>query len=368
MQKKTHVLLLCGGQSNEHEVSVRSAASVYKAIDKNIFDVSIVGIDQEANWHFLAPAALLEHQGMPSINQLIEHNPRLALADFAGNLDLSNYLTHKELSKSPIDVVFPLLHGVNGEDGAIQGLLRLAKIPFVGSDVLGSAICMDKDFTKRLLRDAGLPTPDFLVFRKNQRIDFNELKDKFGLPFFLKPCNTGSSVGVSKVKNDQEFIEALKKAFQHDQKIIVEKFIPGREIECAVLGNNNPRASVLGEIILHHEFYSYVAKYLDDHGASFYIPAKLKTEQSEEVRKMAIQAFAALQGEGMGRVDFFICRTTGKVYFNEINTIPGFTSISMYPKLWEASGIGAKELVSILIDRALQRYNRKKSLIRDYQP
>jgi D-alanine-D-alanine ligase len=259
--------------------------------------------------------------------------------------------------------VIPVLHGPNGEDGTIQGLFRLLGVPFVGSDVLGSAICMDKDVMKRLLRDAGIRQANFCVYRDDQKIDFAEVVKKLGLPFFVKPCNLGSSVGISKVHVADEFEKAVAEAFLHDRKVIIEEAIKGRELECAVLGNGEPKASVVGEIIPHHEFYSYEAKYLDENGASLEIPAKLPESISDEVRRLAIKAYQVLECADLARVDFFLSEKN-EIYLNEVNTFPGFTSISMYPMMWEKSGLSYADLIENLIQFAHARHKKNARLKR----
>lgn len=261
-----------------------------------------------------------------------------------------------------VDVAFPVLHGPFGEDGTVQGMLKLANIPFVGAGVLGSAVGMDKDVMKRLLRDAGIPVGRFIVCRKSSAsgLTFQKVEQELGKPVFVKPVNLGSSVGISKVWTAEEFDRAAHLAFQFDQKIIVEEFIEGREIECSVLGNDRPVASLPGEVIPTHDFYSYEAKYIDEHGAGLEIPAKLPEETVKKVQEMAVKTFTVLGCEGMARVDFFV--HGDRVMVNEINTIPGFTRISMYPKLWEASGIPYPELIHRLINLALERFNEEQQL------
>jgi D-alanine-D-alanine ligase len=240
-------------------------------------------------------------------------------------------------------------------------MLKLANLPFVGAGVLGSAVGMDKDVMKRLLRDAKIPVGKFLVFERSDKISFAKVKKALGMPLFIKPANLGSSVGISKVTKPAEFGAAVKEAFRYDNKIIIEEFIRGREIECSVLGNENPVASLPGEIIVNHDFYSYDAKYIDDKGARLEIPAKLPTKVITEVRKTALRAYKALCCEGMARVDFFV-RANGRVLVNEINTIPGFTKISMYPKMWQATGISYSSLIDRLIGLALSRFHQEKRL------
>jgi len=260
-----------------------------------------------------------------------------------------------------VDVIFPVLHGPFGEDGSMQGLLKLSGVPFVGAGVLGSAVGMDKDVMKRLLRDAGIKIGKFITLKNNEKVDFNKIKKELGLPIFIKPANMGSSVGVSKVRNENEFKKAVKKAFTFDVKIIIEEFINGREIECSVLGNDKPMASIPGEVIASHEFYSYNAKYIDENGATVQIPAKLEKNIQKKIQELAIKTFQVLNCEGLGRVDFFL-KKNGEIFVNEINTLPGFTNISMYQKLWAASGIPQNKLLDRLIDLAIERFNKEQKL------
>lgn len=268
----------------------------------------------------------------------------------------------------PFDVVLPLVHGTNGEDGKLQGLFELADVPYVGAGVLGSAIGMDKDVAKRLLRDAGLTIVPYFALRRGREAEAMVRAERdFGYPYFVKPANCGSSVGVHKVKHRGEALEALDDAFQYDAKVLVERACPGQEVECAVLGSEVPEASVVGEIRSTHEFYDYAAKYVDEHGAELIIPARLSLETSGRVRKLAVEAFQALECEGMARVDFFVTHDAPEgVFLNEVNTIPGFTPISMYPRLWEASGLSYPELLTRLIELAVERHGKQKRLKVDY--
>jgi D-alanine-D-alanine ligase len=265
-----------------------------------------------------------------------------------------------------LDVIFPVLHGPFGEDGTVQGLLKLANIAFVGAGVLGSAVGMDKDVMKRLLRDAGIPIARFIAVSRysSKQTGFDDVRGRLGLPLFVKPANLGSSVGIHKVSHRNQFERAVRDAFNYDNKILVEECINGREIECSVLGNDKPIASVPGEILPRHEFYSYEAKYLDENGAVLEIPAKLLPDTAERIRQLAIQTFSVLCCEGMARVDFFL-RNGKEIIVNEINTIPGFTRISQYPKLWEATGISYTELIDRLIQLAIERFEREKRLKTD---
>lgn len=356
MAKKIRVAILFGGKSEEHEVSVRSARNVIDAIDKNKYEVTLIGIDKKGGWHLNdASRLVLEAQSAdPVTNSSSSKDVTLVSRNNHGEL----VATSQGASLGTIDVVFPILHGPNGEDGTMQGLLKLAGIPFVGPGVLGSAVSMDKDVTKRLLRDAGIPIGRFETFDRSESvaIDCKGIISRLKLPLFVKPANLGSSVGISKAKDEASLKAALDFAFTFDRKALVEEFIEGREIECAVLGNEDPQASVPGEIITgsQHEFYSYDAKYIDNDGQRIEIPAQLPPAVAEQVRTLAVKTFKVLCCEGMSRVDFFV-KKDGSVLVNEINTIPGFTNISMYPKLWEASGISYSQLIDRLIQLAIER-------------
>lgn len=346
--KKTRIAILFGGKSAEHEVSIQSAKNVFEALDKDKYDVELVGISKKGEWHRLTAAAFIRLANAPSL-------PPFTLKPHSAPLVPS-------LSVG-IDIVFPVLHGPNGEDGSVQGMLKILNVPFVGSDVLGSAIGMDKDVAKRLLRDAGLPIARFLVLKSGMRdsVSFSELTEEFGLPFFVKPANLGSSVGVAKVANEKQYKAALAGAFSYDTKILIEECIVGRELECSVLGNDIPIASTVGEIIVKSDFYSYDAKYVDEKSARMQIPAIISDELEKKIKDYAVQVFEILCCNGMGRVDFFLTKE-GNIYINEINTIPGFTNISMYPALWEASGLTYGELVDRLVQLALERYHQRQLL------
>ncbi len=363
MSKKIRVGILFGGKSAEHEVSLQSAKNVVDAIDKDKYEVSLIGIDKTGRWLLPNKSQFLLNESDPKLIKLNKENEEsVALIPQSGG-ELTN-LTNDNVHTS-IDVVFPILHGPFGEDGTIQGLLKLSGVPFVGAGVLGSAVGMDKDVMKRLLRDAGIPIGDFLVFKDGENIDFDEIVNKLGLPFFVKPANLGSSVGVNKVKDKQTFDVAIAEAFEYDTKILIEEFIDGRELECAVLGNQEPQASGIGEVIPTQEFYSYSAKYIDQNGAVLEIPAKIPEEVSEKVRELAIKTFKVLSCEGLGRVDVFL-KKDGTVLVNEINTIPGFTKISMYPQLWAVAGVSYPELITRLIELAIERFKREQKLKSSY--
>ena len=363
MKKRLTVALLFGGKSAEHEISLISARNIVAAMDKNKYNIVAIGIDKQGCWHLDEGAKLL----LGGERARVEFpDAKNATAIMPGKSATPVVRQRGALGLTGIDVVFPILHGPFGEDGTVQGLLKLANLPFVGAGVLGSAVGMDKDVMKRLLRNAGIPIARFIVANRfsPEKICFDYAQEHLGLPLFVKPANLGSSVGIHKVKNREEFDHALRDAFDYDNKILIEECIKGREIECSVLGNDNPIASVPGEILPRHEFYSYEAKYLDEKGAALEIPAKLPPETSERIRELAIRTFSVLCCEGMARVDFFL-RNGEEIIVNEINTIPGFTRISMYPKLWEASGISYRELIDRLIELAIERFAREKRLKTD---
>ena len=374
-EKRIRAGIIFGGKSTEHEVSLQSAKNVVAALDKEKYEPVLIGIDKEGKWHRSTGASYLLNSESP---KLIALNKRVAQEVALVTGEQKELIVLENSEKQPLDVVFPALHGPLGEDGAVQGLLKLLGIPFVGPSVLGSAIGMDKDVQKRLLRDAGISIARFLVLRSEQGLNspfskgsarrlrregfsFLEVVKALGLPLFVKPANAGSSVGVHKVKKESEFKSAIADAFRYDNKILLEEGIEGREIECAVLGNESPIASVLGEVKPNHEFYSYEAKYIDAHGAVCEIPAKLSKDITKKVQETAVAAFKVLECEGMARVDSFLTKD-GRVLVNEINTIPGFTKISMYPKLWEASGIPYPKLIDTLIQLAFARAKREKKI------
>jgi D-alanine-D-alanine ligase len=363
METKLNVAILFGGKSAEHEVSLQSAKNVYDAMDRSKYNPVLIGIDKKGNWLLHREADFLLNMDSPESIKMNENGTGVAilpesrgkLAEFGG----------PEKSGS-IDVVLPILHGPLGEDGTVQGLLKLADIPFAGAEVLGSAIGMDKDVMKRLLRDAGILIADFIMLRNaDKRPSYEDVAARFGETMFIKPANMGSSVGVSKVRNAAEFDAAIEEAFRFDRKIIVEENIQGREIECSVLGNHDPEASVPGEIISGHDFYSYEAKYIDEKGAQLMIPADLSPDLAKKVQQTAIKTFQVLECEGMARVDSFLT-ADGRIIVNEINTLPGFTRISMYPKLWEASGISYRELIDRIIMLAIERHEEQKKLRTDH--
>lgn len=357
--KKIRVGVLFGGRSAEHEVSLQSAKNVIEAIDKDKYDIVLIGIDREGRWYLNESSHFLLHADDPAHISMKHGNIELAMIPGSASRQIIPVEGDKSIEE--LDVIFPILHGPYGEDGTVQGLLRMADIPFVGADVLGSAVSMDKDVMKRLLHEAGIPQARFLCFTyfEKDTIDFEKVESITGIPCFVKPANLGSSVGISKVHNQEEFKPALNKAFEFDDKILIEQFMDGREVECSVLGNENPIASLPGEVIPSHEFYSYEAKYLDEEGARLQIPASLPEETIRKIQELAIRTFKVLNCQGMARVDFFL-KSSDQLFVNELNSIPGFTKISMYPKLWEASGISYQELLDRLIQLAIERHQRRK--------
>ncbi len=380
MSKKIRVGLLFGGKSGEHEVSLASAQSVARAINQDKYCVVLIGITKDGRWV----------AGNHALKQLIAASPSPLLKNGSGasrtngnnnnnnNNNKSLITDAKELvpvapgtlsTISPlesIDVAFPLLHGPYGEDGAVQGLLELADIPYVGAGVAASAVGMDKALMKAVFRANGLPTVDWMVVLRREwesqpERTIRRIEDAFGYPCFIKPANLGSSVGITKAHNWDELAQALATAAQYDRKLIAERTAENaREIECSVLGNDDPIASAPGEIIPKREFYDYEAKYQPDSGTDLIVPADLEAEVASAVQELSIRAFRAVDASGMARVDFFVERGTGRVLVSEINTIPGFTAVSMYPKMWEASGLSYQSLIDRLIQLALERYTDKK--------
>jgi D-alanine-D-alanine ligase len=361
--KKTRVIILFGGRSAEHEISLLSARNVLSALDRTRFEPVLVGIDKAGRWHRESERTLEAAAGDPR---------RVALDASAPAVNMEDALVLRASGAPDAvgsdDVVFPVLHGTFGEDGTVQGAMELAGIAYVGSGVLGSAIGMDKDVAKRLLRDAGIPVVDFAVvtagaFRRDPVAVLRALPD-FGYPCYVKPANAGSSVGVSRVASPGDLEAAVRAALAFDGKVLIERGIDAREIECAVLGNDDPEASIPGEIVVHHKdgFYSYDAKYVDADGASWKIPAELPPEMITRVRALAVATFRALELAGMARVDFFVTRDNRALYVNEVNTIPGFTAVSMYPKMWEASGLSPRALITRLIELAIERRDARRAL------
>lgn len=358
MVNKMRVAVLFGGQSGEHEVSLISASSVINHLDKNKYEIYFLGITKGGQWKYFEGDAKRIQDGS------WEADARPAV--FPGDPSFGGFfLTEAPDRIYKVDMVFPVLHGPRGEDGTVQGLLELSGIPYVGCGVLASSTGMDKAASKAIFRSLGLPQGEYVSvlmedWKENSRAVAELVEGSFGYPCFVKPANMGSSVGISKARSREELAAAMEYAGRYDSKIIIEALIDCREIECAVLGNNRPKASVLGEIIPSKEFYDYEAKYNDGGSSRLLVPAVVDKDKAEEIRDLAVRAYRALCCSGLSRVDFFMEKGTGRVYINEVNTLPGFTSISMYPKLWEASGIPYGELLDTLIELALESYKVKR--------
>jgi D-alanine-D-alanine ligase len=374
MSKKIRVGVVFGGRSGEHEVSVASAASVMEALDKEKYEVVPIGITHEGRWlagsdprRMIAGVAMEEAgqddtvtavviTGDPTRNGLVPVDTSQAQQEAAG----------------PLDIVLPVLHGTYGEDGTLQGLLEMAGVPYAGCGVLGAALGMDKEKAKMVFRAAGLPVVDWLTVRRhNFEQDADavcaRIEERFSYPVFAKPANLGSSVGVGKAHDRDELRKVLATALEFDRKAIVEPGINCRELECGVLGNDQPIASIVGEVVSSGEFYDYRAKYIDN-ASRLYIPAEIPAETMEAIRRMAVEAFLALDLSGLARVDCFLDKDSGAVYINEVNTMPGFTQISMYPKLWEATGIPYPELLDRLIQLGLERHADKQRNRTSFSP
>jgi len=352
MPKKITIGLICGGTSGEHEVSLVSAYNIQAALDREKYEVLLIAIDKNGKWFLGNSPEFLENTDDVRRVTFRKNLPTTfpQTGSTGGDKPATTAQSANDLAQ--VDVFFPITHGKLGEDGALQGLLELLGKPYVGADVYGSAICMDKDVTKRLLQHRGIPVARYKLLRNPQELSFAEAVSELGETLFVKPCREGSSLGVSKVRTAEEYAEALQKAFSADRKVLVEEAISGREIECSVLGNDSPEAApVLGEIVPLREFYSYEAKYVDDDGAELIIPAEIDPEVSQQIRKVAVDAFLLTECRGMARVDFFL-RSDNTFILNEINTLPGFTKISMFPKLWDASGLAYPKLLDRLIELA----------------
>lgn len=365
-EKKLRVGLLFGGKSAEHEVSLQSAKSIAENLDKKKYDVVLLGIDKQGHWCLNEGANFLLNADNPKTIAMRSTEKQLSLKPGGNHGEVLEVETQKAIG--PLDVVFSVVHGTLGEDGSIQGLLKVANTAFVGPGVLSSAIGMDKDVSKRLLKEAGIAVAKFLVsYRYQQRtIRYENVRKELGEVFFVKPANTGSSVGISKIKSKGDFDRAVTEAFRYDTKILFEEMIKGREIEISVMGNEEPLVSLPGEVITHHEFYSYEAKYIDEKGATTIIPAKLDPSTVKRIQALAKQTYQVLCCEGMARVDFFLT-DQDKLVVNEINTLPGFTKISMYPKMWEATGLSYSDLLDKLIQYALERHARDQKIETDFK-
>jgi D-alanine-D-alanine ligase len=364
---KLRVALLFGGRSVEHEVSLVSATSILGALDPSRYDVTLVAVDADGRWHLGDPAL----PPSPEALKAAVHGEEVDLPVAPGRNTLIPVAEGASKGGRTIDVIFPVIHGRGGEDGSLQGLLELAGIPYVGSGVLGSAIQMDKDVAKRLLGAAGLPVTPGVCVRSHQLGEgtavADALIDELGATLFVKPANQGSSVGITKVERREDLLPALLDAARYDTKILVERAIDAREIEVALLGNDSIEASIPGEIRTRHAFYDYDAKYADD-ATELLIPAPIDDRLAQEMRRLAVEAVVALEGAGLARVDFLLDRNTEEIFINEVNSIPGFTQGSMYPLLWQASGISYPALLDRLIELALERHRISSGLETRYEP
>lgn len=345
---KTKVAIVFGGRSTEHEISLISTKGILSNIDRSLYEVTPIKIDIEGHWFLQNSEDVNAKNGTPIT--LVQGNNGASILEKSSGKTLGE-----------VQIIFPVLHGVFGEDGTIQGLLKMLNVAFVGCGVLASATCMDKDVTKRLLRDANIAIAPYVCATWTHHPTFESVEKELGLPLFIKPANLGSSVGVHKVNSKTEFNQALTDALQYDTKVLIEQNIEGREIEVAVMGNEKPQASLPGEIVTNTGFYDFESKYVSKDASSTHIPAQLTEEQIEEIRETAKKAYTVLGCEGLARVDFFLSNTQ-QVMINEINTLPGFTPISMYPKMWEATGVSYSELIDLLIQFGLERFEREQQL------
>ena len=351
---KQKIGIIYGGRSTEHEISIRSASNVSQFLNKDRFEAVHIGISEKGKWFLMPDVSPDFEKGQPLHLRLDASDSGLFIADG---------------SKVSVDLFFPVLHGTDGEDGSIQGLLTAMEMPFVGTGVLGSSLCMSKLISKQLLAASGVPVVpfEFAVKSDENIISFTELKDRLGLPFMVKAANLGSSVGVNKVKDEDDFKKAVEEAFKYDTIVLFEKYIKGRELECSIMGNIQPMASLAAEIVINdqYEFYTYKAKYLDPDAVQLKVPADISDELHKQIQEHSLRAYKVLHCEDFSRVDIFLSEE-GKIYINEINTIPGFTNASMFPMMWKERGIGYEELITRLIEMAFERY-RLNIKLREYQ-
>lgn len=343
---KLNLAIVFGGKSTEHEISLLSTRSILNQINEEKYNISLIHIDMDGNW---------------SLRKVIDSasSTPVAMVPGAKGAILVDTNTGKQLGN--IDVAFPILHGLFGEDGTIQGFFKMMNVAFVGCGVMASSACMDKDMCKRILRDAGIGIVPYAMATPYQKPSFQALEKHLGTPMFIKPANLGSSVGIFKISSEAAYNEKVEEALTFDPKVLIEKAIVGKEVECAVLGNDKPKASLPGEVVMTTGFYDFKSKYVDKDASSTRIPADITESQIETVRDTAVKAYKAMGCEGLARVDFFITNA-GEILVNEINAIPGFTSISMYPKMWEATGIPYPELIDILIELGIERYSQEQGL------
>lgn len=365
-KKKQRIGLIFGGRSGEHEVSLASATSIMESLAQDKYEIVPIGITSAGSWLLgTEPAKLLAAEQSVDSANVTEYTTAVTLTGDPSLRRLIPLESDEPLRENgSLDVIFPVLHGTYGEDGTLQGLLEMANVPYIGCGVLGAALGMDKEKMKMVFQSVGLPNVKYLVYRRNEwerspETILDEIEQHLGYPNFVKPVNLGSSVGINKAHDRAELEHAIHVAAEYDRKIIIEQGINCREFECAVLGNDEPIASVVGEVVASNEFYDYNAKYIDGKSQTI-IPADIPQKMAEEIRRQAVQSFLALDLSGLARVDFFLDKDTNKVYINEVNTMPGFTQISMYPKLWEASGISYPELLDRLIELAIERHEDRQ--------
>ncbi len=373
---KLRVGLLFGGRSVEHEVSITSARSILEALDTKRYDVTLIGVDDEGRWHCgpgdRDPAQLLPGSTPIEVAERTSTEVLLPAAPGGDTLVPTDSGTALSVTAAELDVIFPIIHGRGGEDGALQGLLELAGVAYVGSGVMSSSVQMDKDVAKRLLAAADLPVVPWRTFKGHdlspERIPDTAARglEELGAPLYVKPANSGSSVGIHRAEDHASLVEAIRDARRYDTKVLLEQSVDAREIEVAVLGNDSPQASLPGEIRPKSAFYDYEAKYLDD-ATELIVPAEISQEQSDLVRELAVRAFRTLDAAGLARVDFLLARDDGALYINELNSLPGFTSVSMYPRLWEATGLPYSELLDRLIELALERHEQNTALVTKYE-
>lgn len=359
-QPKIKVALIFGGPSPEHEVSILSARNIAQAVDKKKYELLLLAISQEGTWYQIR-SDVIPHQ----VKWISDHKLPAQFSQILWSQQNARPWVYRleDQQLLSVDVAFPIVHGSFGEDGSLQGFLKALRLPFVGCDVLSSAICMDKEVTKRLLSSAGLPVTPWVLLRNPQEKTFQDLSKTLGAPFFIKPARQGSSVGVFKIKTAEDFEEKIKEAFLYDTKVLAEKAVVGRELEVSILGHHaNPLASRVGEIKPQHEFYTYEAKYIDENGAQAFAPADIRAETETKLQELAQKAFQVLECEGFARVDFFDSPSEG-LLINELNTLPGFTSISMFPKLWEVSGLSYADLISRIIELGQEKFKTESQLL-----
>lgn len=355
---KKNLALFFGGPSAEHDVSLVSAKCILKALDRNKFNVLLLGLSREGVWYLLQESDLLKTEFDKPIDVSKVGQEVMAYRE-KDQVQLVDHQSKKMIS--PLDVAFPIIHGTIGEDGSIQGYFKVLGLPFVGCDVAASSACMDKEFTKRILENAGIKVAPFLVCKEEEKLEltWQKIQETFKMPIYVKPANMGSSVGVHKANSREEFLRAAFDAFNYDSKILIEENIEGEEVEVAVLGNMKPEASLPGAFRANDNFYTYEAKYLNKEGATFHVPATSDPALTEEIRQLALKVYDTLDCRGMARVDLFLTPKK-ELIVNEVNTLPGFTPISMYPQLWEKSGVPYSDLLNRLIDFAFEEHERRK--------